>query len=167
VFAPSATNAQAATTVRARDALEGSLVDRINQVRKAHGLRSLTVSSALTKAATKHANSMGSAGYFRHELYTPRKSRTWTSFGTWIRSYWPGPGFTSWAAGENLAWGAPDISSRKTVRSWMDSPPHRANLLTAGWRRVGVAAVHVSDPFGYFGGWQDVTIVVAEFGKRS
>jgi hypothetical protein len=49
----------------------------------------------------------------------------------------------------------------------MDSPPHRANLLTPGWRRVGVAAVHVSGPLGYFGAWPEVTIVVAEFGRRS
>jgi uncharacterized protein YkwD len=167
VFAPSATNAAAATTVRPRDALEGSLVNRINKVRAAHGLRALSASSALTKAATKHANSMGNVGYFQHELYTPNKSSTWTGFSTWIRWYWPGPGFTSWSAGENLAWGSPDISAGQTVRRWMDSPPHRANLLTPGWRRVGVAAVHVTGPTGYFGGWSDVTIVVAEFGKRS
>ena len=168
VFAPSATNAAAAdTTLRPRNGLEDSLVNRINDVRAAHGLRALSESSALTKAATRHANSMASVGYFQHDLYTPNKSNDWTGFSTWIRWYWPGPGFSSWSAGENLAWGAPDISAGQTVRRWMDSPPHRANLLTAGWRRVGVAAVHVSDPNGYFGGWSDVTVVVAEFGRRS
>jgi hypothetical protein len=29
-----------------------------------------------------------------------------------------------------------------------------------------VAVVHVSDPRGYFGDWDDVTIVAAEFGFR-
>jgi uncharacterized protein YkwD len=167
VFAPSATNASAATSVRPRDSLEDSLINRINNVRRAHGLRPLSLSPALTKAATRHANSMGNTGYFKHELYTPTKQNTWTGFSTWIRWYWPGPGYTSWSAGENLAWGAPDISAGQTVRRWMDSPPHRANLLTAGWRRVGLAAVHVTGPTGYFGSWSDVTIVVADFGRRS
>jgi uncharacterized protein YkwD len=167
-FAPSATSdAAAATTVRPRDALETPLIERINEVRAAHGLRPLRGSSLLMKAATRHANSMGGSGYFRHELYTPQRSTTWTSFGTWIRWYWPGPGYTSWSAGENLAWGAPDITAGQTVRRWMDSAPHRANLLTPGWRRIGVAAVHVYGPFGYFGNWSEVTIVVAEFGRRS
>jgi uncharacterized protein YkwD len=166
-FAPSATSDAAAATVRPRDALEGSLINRMNEVRAAHGLRPLAAATALTKAATRHANSMGAAGYFRHELYTPRRSTTWTAFGNWIRWYWPGPGYRSWSAGENLAWGAPDITSAQTVRRWMDSPPHRANLLTPGWRRVGVAAVHVSGPLGFSGDWPEVTLVVAEFGRRS
>lgn len=167
VFAPSATNASAATTLHPRNAMEASLLDRINDVRKAHGLRPLSMSSALTKAATKHGNSMGNNGYFRHDLYTPNKSSTWTGFSTWIRWYWPGPGYSSWSAGENIAWGAPGISAGQTLQRWMDSPPHRANLLAPGWRRVGLAAVHVFDPKSYFGDWSEVTIVVADFGKRS
>src|SRR5829696_4418239 len=119
LFALSATNASAATTLHPRNGLEASLLDRINDVRKAHGLRPLSMSSALTKAATRHANSMGNAGYFRHELYTPNKSVTWTGFSTWIRWYWPGPGYTSWSAGENIAWGAPDISAGQTLQRWM------------------------------------------------
>jgi uncharacterized protein YkwD len=167
VFALSATSAQAATTVSARDSLEPPLVARINDVREARGLRPLSVAPRLMDAATRHANSMASVGYFKHELYTPSRATTWTGFSTWIHWYWPGPGYTSWAAGENLVWGAPDLSPREAVSRWMNSPPHRANLLTASWRRVGVAVVHVSDPRGYFGSWGDVTIVVAEFGRRS
>jgi uncharacterized protein YkwD len=167
VFALSGTSASAATVVSARDAMEPGLVERINDIRAAHGLRRLRVAGDLSRAAVKHANSMGSRGYFKHELHTPSRATTWTPYGTWIRWYWPGPGYTSWAAGENLAWGAPDLSARQAANRWMDSPPHRANILTAGWRRIGVAAVHVSDPLGYFGSWDDVTIVVAEFGRRS
>jgi uncharacterized protein YkwD len=166
-FALSGTSASAATIVSARDAMEPGLVERINNIRAAHGLRRLSVAGDLSRAAAKHANSLGSKGYFKHELYTPSRTTTWTPYGTWIRWYWPGPGYTSWAAGENLAWGAPDLSSRQAANRWMDSAPHRANILTASWRRIGVAAVHVSDPLGYFGSWSDVTIVVAEFGRRS
>jgi uncharacterized protein YkwD len=150
-----------------RDAAEAVLVARINDVRAAHGLRRLDVSSRLTSAATRHANSMGSVGYFRHELYTPTRSVTWTPWATWIRWYYPGPGFSSWSAGENLAWGAPDLTPAAAVIRWLASSGHRANLLAPGWRQVGVSIVHVSDPLRYFGSWNDVTIVVAEFGRRS
>jgi uncharacterized protein YkwD len=167
VFALSGTSASAATTVTARDAMEPGLIERINDIRAAHGLRRLRGAADLSKAAAKHANSMGAIGYFKHDLYTPSRKDDWTSYGTWIRWYWAGPGYTSWSAGENLAWGAPDMSARQAASRWMDSAPHRANILTASWRRIGVAAVHVSDPRGYYGSWSDVTIFVAEFGRRS
>ena len=150
-----------------KDSAERALVTRINAVRRAHGLRPLRLVSPLSSAARRHASSMGRTGYFKHELHTPKRTSDWTAFGTWIRWYWPGPGYTSWSAGENLAWGAPDLTALRTVRQWMASPPHRANLLAPGWRRVGVAIVHVDDPRNYFGRWNDITLAVAEFGRRS
>jgi uncharacterized protein YkwD len=157
----------AALSVGDRNTLEASVVDRVNAVRKAHGLRPLRVAPRLALAADRHANSMASASYFRHELYTPTRAANWTSFGTWIRWFWPGPDYSSWGAGENLAWGAPGISASQTVSRWMASPGHRANILKRGWRRIGVAAVHVDGPRGYYGAWDDVTIVAAEFGSRA
>jgi uncharacterized protein YkwD len=159
--------AAGAVTVTERNPLEPNIVQRINSIRKAHGLRSLTVAKRLTDAANRHARSMGASSYFRHDLYTPRRDRRWTSFSTWIRWYWPGPGYRAWSAGENLAWGAPDISASRTVTNWMNSPGHRANILNPRWRSIGVAAVHVDDPAGYYRSWDDVTIVAAEFGWRS
>jgi uncharacterized protein YkwD len=155
-----------ALTVSDRNSLEASVVARVNAVRESYGLRPLTVVSRLRDAADRHTSSMGAWSYFRHELYTPGHSSTWTSFGTWIRWYWPGPGYSSWSAGENLAWGAPDLSSSQAVSRWMASPDHRANILNRAWRNIGVAAVHVSVPRGYYGNWDDVTIVTAEFGTR-
>ncbi len=36
----------------------------------------------------------------------------------------------SWGAGENIGWGAGGKGSpRKIVKAWMNSPPHRANIL--------------------------------------
>jgi uncharacterized protein YkwD len=160
--------APAANAIRVseRNPLEPSIVQRINAIRKDHGLRSLTVAKRLTDAANRHSRSMGASSYFRHELYTPNERRTWTPFSTWIRWYWPGPGYRVWSAGENLAWGAPDISASRTVTNWMNSPGHRANILNPLWRYIGVGAVHVDDPAGYFRSWDDVTIVAAEFGSR-
>ncbi|HYY32964.1 MAG TPA: CAP domain-containing protein [Gaiellaceae bacterium] len=153
----------AAATITPRDSLEPTLVTRINQVRAAHGLRVLRTASLLTSAATRHANSMGKLGYFRHEL---RFKSTWRSFGTWIHWYWPGPGYGSWTAGENLGWGAPDVTAAQMVNWWMNSPGHRANVL-GKWRYVGVSIVHVTAPAGYYRDYPELTIIAAEFGKRS
>jgi uncharacterized protein YkwD len=155
-----------ALTVSDRDSLERNLVTRINAIRKSHGLRTLSVRSRLDTAADTHVSSMAAASYFRHELYTPTRATNWTPFGTWIRWYWPGPGYSSWSAGENLAWGAPSISASQTVSRWMASPGHRANILNPAWRNIGIGAVHVGEPRGYYTAWDDVTIVAAEFGAR-
>jgi len=153
-----------ATSIAQRDTAEARLVHRINHVRANHGLSPLRVVTRLRRAATRHSNSMGRIGYFRHEL---RYKGTWKSFGTWIRWYWPGAGYTSWSAGENLAWGAPDLGPRKTVSLWMHSPGHRANLLNKSWNRIGVSIVHVSDPVGIFNDFTAATVVTADFGERS
>jgi uncharacterized protein YkwD len=153
-----------ALTVDQRNGAERTMVRRINHVRANHGLRPLRLVTPLTRAATRHSNSMARQGYFRHEL---RVKDTWKPFGIWIHWYWPGPGFTSWSAGENLAWGAPGLGPRKTVSLWMHSPGHRANLLRADWNRIGVSIVHVVNPTGYFKDYAEATIVTADFGSRS
>jgi uncharacterized protein YkwD len=153
-----------ATTVLQHDAAEAKLVHRINHVRTNHGLKPMRVVGRLTRAATRHSNSMANVGYFRHEL---RHNGKWKPFGTWIRWFWPGTGYTSWSAGENLAWGAPGLGPRKTVSLWMHSPGHRANLLSKSWNRIGVSIVHVTSPVGVFAPYAEATIVTADFGRRS
>jgi uncharacterized protein YkwD len=153
----------AAATITPRDTVEPALVTRINQVRANHHLPALSVAPLLTTGATKHANNMAWKGYFRHEF---RKDGAWVSFGRWVRWYWPGPGYTAWTAGENLAWAAPDATPAQVVNWWMNSPGHRANLLGA-WNRVGVAIIRVSNPGGFYRAHSQVTIVVADFGRRT
>jgi uncharacterized protein YkwD len=153
-----------AMTLSQHNGAEKRLVKRINRVRKNHGLEPMRITARLTRASTRHSNSMGKIGYFRHEL---RHKGTWKPFGTWIRWFWPGPGYTGWSAGENLAWGAPRLGPRKTVSLWMHSPGHRDNLLHKDWNRIGVSIVHVGGPAGDFAAYADVTIVTADFGSRS
>jgi uncharacterized protein YkwD len=155
-----------ARTISDKDTLEANVVKRVNAIRRSHGLRPLTVVSRLATAADRHADSMAAVSYFRHELYTPTRATNWTGFGTWIRWFWPGPGYFSWSAGENLAWGAPGLTAYGTVSRWMRSPGHRANILNPRWCHIGVGAVHVRNPYGYYSRWNDVTIVAAEFGFR-
>lgn len=61
--------------------------------------------------------------------------------------------------GENLAWGTGAYARAEAiVRAWLTSPPHRANLLRPGFRRVGVGAV-----VGTFAGYGGATVVTANF----
>jgi uncharacterized protein YkwD len=139
-------------------ALEADIVGRINAQRGARGLRPLRVSAGLTAAANYHSHQMGRFGFFEHE------SRNGAPFWRRIERFYPS-GRNYWSVGENIFWESPDTSGSSAVREWMQSPPHRRNILTGEWREVGVAAVHFSDASGAFGG-RSVTIVTADFGVR-
>jgi uncharacterized protein YkwD len=47
----------------------------------------------------------------------------------------------------------------------MHSPEHRANILTARWRDIGIAAVHVDSAPGTYQNLP-VTIITTDFGVR-
>jgi uncharacterized protein YkwD len=143
----------------ALSSLEGGILADVNAFRQQHGLRALTVSSALTAAARQHSRSMAAAGYFAHE------SVGGGAFWQRVRSFYPQPRSGSWAVGENLLWSSPDIDAAGAVHMWEASPPHRENLLTSRWREIGISAVHVSSAPGIYDG-QPVTIVTTDFGVR-
>lgn len=52
------------------------------------------------------------------------------------------------AAAENLAMGTPD--GAVVVRLWLDSPPHRANLLNASVTHHGLARMRAADGQDYW-----------------
>ena len=69
---------------------------------------------------------------------TPAPAKA-TSAGGSSASATCGGGLTRWAYGENIAWGADWRGSPAAiVEAWMDSPPHRANILNRSFREVGV-----------------------------
>src|SRR5689334_9266200 len=43
--------------------------------------------------------------------------------------------------GENTVWDVTE-GPREALEVWMESPPHRANILDPGWRATGVAVLH-------------------------
>ena len=152
--------ADAAFDVSPANTLEKYLLEKINKYRTNNGLRKLSTSTPLQTAATKHAVNMAKHGYFSHNWSSG------ASYGTWIRSYWPGSGYTSWSVGENLYWAAPSATSSSVLRAWRNSSGHNANLLRSNWRNIGLGAVRVEDPLGFYGRFGSVTIVAAEFGYR-
>ena len=135
------------------------MLTTINDLRRSNGLSELTLNPALTLAALGHSQSMGLHGYFTHE--------GWNGSPFWMRikpKYRPQLG-KRWSVGENLIWASPDLSADQAIQIWLNSPPHRKNLLTPAWREVGLGAVRALDAPGVYEGL-DVTILTADFGVR-
>jgi uncharacterized protein YkwD len=139
--------------------LEQSVLRQINTVRRDHGLQPLAFSSKLTAAALEHTNEMGADGYFAHE------SLDHSVFWKRVRRWYPSSGQSFWTVGENLLWSSPDIGPAGAVTMWMNSPEHRANLLSPSWHEIGLSAVHFDSAPGTFGS-RAVTIITADFGAR-
>jgi uncharacterized protein YkwD len=139
---------------------EADILRRINAIRASRGRRPLRVSRQLSAAAAFHTNQMGLRGFFEHE------SANGAEFWKRIERFYPVLPGRSWSVGENIVWGAPDLSAAGAVREWMNSPPHRENLLSREWREIGLGGAHFeSAPGTYRGG--PVTIVTADFGTRA
>jgi uncharacterized protein YkwD len=143
----------------AQQRLENSVLGEINAVRVEHGLLPLRSSSALRHAAQEHSLEMASDGYFGHE------SEDGTAFWRRIQGYYGSRGYKRWSAGENLIWASPGLDADEALHVWLQSAPHRENLLSRDWREIGLGAVHAVAP-GLYGG-EEVTILTADFGARS
>jgi uncharacterized protein YkwD len=158
--APSQGSARPQTSAVPESQLQGALLAQINAFRSAHGLVRLRVSTPLDRVADGHSAQMARLGYFSHD------SANGQSFSSRIAQVYSPRGFRSWSVGENLVWGGPDIGAVRAFRLWLSSPPHRANLLNARWREVGLGAVHSASAPGVYGGGP-ATIVTADFGART
>ena len=96
---------------------QSEMVGAVNGARAAHGLRPLRPAKRLQRSARAYARWMLRANYFGHV----DRIRTRARFNR---------------LGETLAWHSdrrPRV--RRTVRSWLRSPPHRALILSGGFRR--------------------------------
>jgi uncharacterized protein YkwD len=159
-LAAPAVAAQGRSRVSAEDALERGVLAEINALRTSRGLAPLRLNNRLGRAADAHSLSMARRGFFAHE------SHDGTSFSSRLRRFYGPAGFSRWSVGENLLWSSPSIDAAGALRMWLNSPPHRKNLLAPGWREIGLSAVHVTAAPGVYGG-RETTIVTADFGVRS
>ena len=139
--------------------LESGVLQQINTIRRNHGMQPVHLNTELTAAAVSHSREMGSVGYFEHE------SHDGTAFWTRIKHWYGSDGYGLWSVGENLLWSSPDVQPAGALDLWMHSPEHRANILTAKWREIGVSAVHVLGAPGTYNGLT-VTIITTDFGVR-
>jgi uncharacterized protein YkwD len=139
--------------------LQAGVLAELNATRHQHGLAPLRSSSSLAAAARQHSVEMATRGYFSHT------SANGTTFDKRIARFYPVRRYGYWSVGENLLWSSPDVDSAGALRMWMASPEHKANILNARWRQIGISAVHVDAAPGVYGG-APVTIITTDFGVR-
>lgn len=100
----------------------------LNQERAKHGMRALRLNKRLSRASTRHSRNMVRKRYFDHGNFVARivNARYVTRR-------------QAWALAENIAWGTGRLSTpAQTVRAWMHSPGHRANILNRRFRDIGI-----------------------------
>jgi uncharacterized protein YkwD len=122
---------------------ERAVVRAINRARARNGLRALRAHRRLARVADVHTRSMLRSDSFSHGAFSQRVRR-YVSFRR---------------IGETIAMRS-RCSARGFVRMWLNSPPHRAVLLSRGFRRVGVGR-----RVGRLGSSR-ACLVTADFGSR-
>lgn len=113
--------------------LETEVTRLINIERTKRGLPALTINWQLARVARYKSQDMISRNYFSHT------SPTYGSPFNMMESF----GLRFSAAGENIAYG--QRSAQEVVTAWMNSPGHRANILSAAYTQTGVGAAKKSD----------------------
>jgi uncharacterized protein YkwD len=132
----------AASAASADAEAEARAIASLNQIRAANGLAELRASKSLAGSAGAYAQYMLRNDFFGHQA----RIRVASQFRT---------------AGETLAWHSGwSAGPRRTVRQWMNSPPHRAVLMSSAFSQVGMGMVR-----GRLG-QQATTMWVAHFGHR-
>jgi uncharacterized protein YkwD len=159
VTAPIAAPAQSANVER-RASLEVALVKALNRVRADAGLKPLRSSPSLRTAARGHSTAMLELGFFSHE------SADGTAFNERIRRHYTNRGWRTWSVGEALlASAGTTIEPDAIVEAWLESPPHRAIILSPTWHDAGIGALYAPAAPKEFGGSATI-VVTADFGLR-
>jgi uncharacterized protein YkwD len=140
--------------------MRGATVCLMNAERSARGVAPLRAHPALASVAARYAAERVGERFFAHT--SPRGSTVLSR----IRSTTYLRGAIAWSLGENLAWGSGTLSTpRAIVAAWMASPGHRANLLSACFRDVGVG-IATGAP-AQLAADQPASTYVTDFGRRS
>ncbi len=104
-----------------------TLIMLINAERQRHGLTPLRTNPILIQVAQAHSQSMMGQGFFDH---------TEPTTGTGPCERIASAGYVSQVCGENIAAGYP--TALTVFQAWMNSPRHRANLLSPDFTEIGV-----------------------------
>ena len=108
---------------------EAEVIRLVNNIRKQNGLSELTANWELSRVARYKSQDMKDKNYFSH---------TSPTYGTpfqMIKAF----GLSYRTAGENIAKGY--ATPQAVVNGWMNSSGHRANILNASYKQIGVGYV--------------------------
>jgi uncharacterized protein YkwD len=123
------------------DAIVQAVLDQLNQARAEQGVSALSLSTGLSRAASKHSQLMAGGCGMSHQC--PGEA----GLGTRISA----EGVSWHSVGENVGYGGPVSSSQSSIISMAkrltssmlaETPPndgHRRNILNSGFHRVGIS----------------------------
>jgi len=114
-------------------AYETEVIRLTNLERTKRGLPALTTNWQLSRVARYKSQDMINKNYFSHN------SPTYGSPFTMMQSF----GLKFSAGGENIAYG--QRTPQEVVNAWMNSPGHRANILSTAYTQIGVGAAKKSN----------------------
>jgi uncharacterized protein YkwD len=119
-----------ATSAHAADAVSRDVANRINALRAQHGLRPLTVDGRLDQAGRAQSSAMMSRRVLAHGSPDGKARLTRLCARMHART-----------VGETIGWiryRSPAKQAAGIVRWWMNSPPHRAVLMSPSFNRIDV-----------------------------
>lgn len=116
------------TKVNVDEDAENKMLEMVNKEREENGLKPLVMDKKLQEVARVHSRDMFNRGYFAH--VNPDGKDPFDRMET--------AGITFLVAGENLAL-APN--TQLAHEGLMNSPGHRANILTAEYGKVGIGCI--------------------------
>ncbi len=113
---------------------EGEMLTLINQARASNGLPAYHVSSTLHDVARWRSKDMYDRDYFSHSIPNPPGGNVFDELHR--------RGVCYTIAGENIGWNnfPDDVATQTLFNGWMDSPGHRALVLSKDFTRIGIGA---------------------------
>ena len=108
---------------------EEEVIRLVNEERVKNGLHTLTADWELSRVARYKSQDMKDNNYFSHT------SPVYGSPFTMMKNF----GISYRSAGENIAKG--QRTPQAVVNAWMNSSGHRANILNASYKKIGVGYV--------------------------
>lgn len=112
------------------DRFRSEVIALTNAERANHGMGPLSAEPRLTQAAQAHSDDMAARDYFDHASLDGRQP------ADRVRA----TGYDYSRVAENIAAGQP--TPAEVVEGWMNSPGHRANILTPELTQIGIGIAH-------------------------
>ena len=117
-----------------------AIIDLTNFERSQNGVGPLTVNAALTQAATLHSQDMARLDVMAHDIPGVPLA-TLTDRAAYVH-------YSYQLLGENIAFNQADAAS--VIAAWMNSPPHRENMLNPAFTDIGVGIAWNSQGYPYY-----------------
>lgn len=136
-----ASDAPGERKLREINELEKECLEQVNLVRQAHGLSTLSLDEDLLEIARAYSRRMAEERFFAHE---DPEGRT-------VRQRVDSAGIKWRMIGENLAYSNGYLSPvAASLHGWMESEPHKRNMLDPDFRQTAIGAWISSNGTVYF-----------------